>query len=98
MQCSERSGFDTLRAVMRKPTHNPNPSSAAINQRFGKVIREHRRALGLTQTALAAVSKVDRSYLSQLENGRVSPTLEIVFRLAHGLGTAPSSLIGELTI
>ena len=43
--------------------------------RLAKNVRHWRIAAGLTQTAVAKRSGVNRSYLSHLENGRRNPTL-----------------------
>jgi DNA-binding XRE family transcriptional regulator len=43
--------------------------------RLGKNVRQWRLAAGLTQTAVAKQSGMNRSYLSHLESGRRNPTL-----------------------
>jgi ribosome-binding protein aMBF1 (putative translation factor) len=64
-----------------------------INKSFGAVLRANRLEQGLTQERLAAKSGVNRSYLSRIEAGSVSPTLTVVFRLSDALKIAPSVLI-----
>ncbi len=51
---------------------------------FGKALREVRRAQGLTQEDFAAVSS--RTYLSALERGKKSPTLNKAQNLADAVG------------
>jgi transcriptional regulator with XRE-family HTH domain len=41
-------------------------------------------------------AKVDRAYVSQLENGHKSPTVDVLFRICPVLGMAPSELIAQV--
>jgi transcriptional regulator with XRE-family HTH domain len=66
-----------------------------IRVAFGQALREQRLARGLTQEHVALEAKMDRKYLSQLENGRFSPSLFMVFRLAEVLGTEPAALVAR---
>lgn len=52
---------------------------------LGPRLRQVRREKGLSQGELADHAGINRSYLSMLENGRSSPTLDVVKRLAKGL-------------
>jgi transcriptional regulator with XRE-family HTH domain len=49
-----------------------------------------RTAAGLTQTALAKRSGINRSYLSDLEAGQRNPTAVTLQRLAKVLGVTPT--------
>jgi transcriptional regulator with XRE-family HTH domain len=60
---------------------------------FGKALRDLRRAQGLTQEDFAAVSS--RTYLSALERGKKSPTLDKVHDLAGAIGV---HLLSVLTV
>ena len=60
---------------------------------FGQVVREFRERLELSQEALAHNGGVHRTYVSMIERGVRHPTLDIVFRLADGLGVPPSKLV-----
>lgn len=48
-------------------------------------IRARRRSLGLTQQALADRAGVSRVWLSHLETGKASPTLEFLMRVLDAL-------------
>ena len=52
---------------------------------LGRIVRRLRIAAGLTQTALAKRSGMDRSYLSNLESGHRKPTVATLERLAKTL-------------
>jgi transcriptional regulator with XRE-family HTH domain len=62
---------------------------------FGRVLRELRRARGLSQEQLASLSDFDRTYPSLLERGLRTPTLSVIFRLAEVLGITASTLVAK---
>jgi len=62
---------------------------------FGRVLRELRRARGLSQEQLASLADFDRTYPSLLERGLRTPTLSVIFRLAEVLGIAASALVAK---
>ncbi|MCU7858576.1 MAG: helix-turn-helix domain-containing protein [Candidatus Thiodiazotropha sp. (ex Lucinoma kastoroae)] len=62
-----------------------------INAAFGKALRRCRKAKGLTQEDFALISS--RTYLSTLERGLKSPTLEKIDALARILGIHPLTLL-----
>jgi len=68
-------------------------SNASLASAFGKVTREARVASNWTQEDLAERACVHRTYIGDLENGRKSPTLDIVEALAEALGQSASELI-----
>ncbi len=53
---------------------------------LGARIRELRRHLGLSQEELADRARLHWTYLSDLERGRQTPTVDVVNRLARALG------------
>ena len=63
---------------------------------FGRVLRERRLALGLSQEALALEAGVDRTFVSQLERGIRQPTLATLWKLAAVLRVAPSELVRQM--
>lgn len=63
---------------------------------LGEVLRRERRRAKLTQETLAHAAGVDRTYVSMLENGKASPTLETLFRLCTALGVAAAEVVGEI--
>lgn len=69
-----------------------------LSQAFGKVLREHRMAAGLSQEALALECGLDRTYISLLERGLRQPTLSTVFALAQVLNVQPSVVVREVEI
>lgn len=56
-----------------------------IVTQFGAALRERRLEAGLTQSELAAAAGLSRSYLSEVECGRESLSLERAAKLADAL-------------
>lgn len=63
------------------------------DQAFGWALRAVRTERGLSQEGLAFAAGYDRSYISLLEHGRYSPSLNAIFRLARALDVRPSVLL-----
>lgn len=61
---------------------------------LGAAIRERRLAGELTLVALAERSGLSQPFLSQVENGRATPSMESLYRIATALGTTPQALFG----
>ena len=64
----------------------------ATHLAFAAVLKEERARKGLTQEALAFNAGISRAYLSMLETGVYSPTLDCLLSLASGLGLSLSQL------
>jgi len=61
---------------------------------IGPFMQELRKQRNLTLDAVAKISGVSRSMLSQIERGQTNPTLATVWALAEALGVDISDLIG----
>ena len=57
----------------------------ALISKFGFAVKAKREEIGMTQTELAKSAHLNRSYLSELENGLTSISLERAERLARSL-------------
>ena len=64
-----------------------------LKTRIGDVLREKREKLGMSQEEIAARAGVDRTYVSILERGLKSPTLETLEKICEALGTLPERVI-----
>lgn len=51
----------------------------------GERVKSIRQAKGISQEMLAQRARINRSYLSHIENGKAQPTIEVVERLAYAL-------------
>ncbi len=79
----------------RRPAVNPSEGAVSVALVFGCLIRELRKARGLSQEGLAELGGFDRTYPSLLERGLRTPTLGAVFRLADALGIAAPMLVAK---
>lgn len=64
-----------------------------LQRAFGRNLREHRRARGLSQEAFADVLGVHRTYMGGIERGERNLTLRTVERVAERLGLEPLALL-----
>lgn len=62
-------------------------------KRFAVRLREARSKLEISQEKLAERANLHRTYISQLERGLKSPTLDVIVALANGLGLSPHEFI-----
>jgi DNA-binding response OmpR family regulator len=60
-------------------------SEEALRESLGATIRERRKALGLTLAEMAKRTNVSLGYLSQIELGKNSASIETLYRIALGL-------------
>lgn len=60
---------------------------------FGAALKTAREEAGLLQAELAEKADLEKSYVSQLENNRKSPTLSTYFRICSVLGLKPSEFM-----
>jgi XRE family transcriptional regulator, regulator of sulfur utilization len=65
---------------------------------FGAVVRRHRLERGLSQERLAEAAGLSQRYLSVLERGENSPTLNVIVRLAAALDLSPADLLGAISL
>lgn len=64
-----------------------------IREVFGRNLRVLRKERGLSQEALAHDADVDRTYISALERGVYSATIDMVDKLASVLDVEPAALL-----
>ncbi|MBI4486756.1 MAG: helix-turn-helix transcriptional regulator [Acidobacteria bacterium] len=60
-----------------------------MGSRFLHIVRDLRRAAGVSQSELAARLGTTQSAVARWESGAVSPRLDTVLRLAHACGFEP---------
>ena len=68
-----------------------------IREVLARNLRTARREKGLSQEALAHEAGVDRTYISALERGVYSATIDMVDKLATVLHVEASDLLQRLT-
>jgi transcriptional regulator with XRE-family HTH domain len=62
---------------------------------FARRLRALRHSLGVSQAELAKVAGLSRGYLSRVEVGMQSPTLEVIEQLAAALKVNPVDLLED---
>lgn len=64
-------------------------------KRLGDAVRAARKALALSQEALADAAGIDRSHMGKIERGERNVTLLNVARIAKAIGCKPSDLLAS---
>jgi transcriptional regulator with XRE-family HTH domain len=80
-----------------KGSHMQNTEGTSLEQAFGSVLRGLRQNCGLSQEALGFESGYHRTYISLLERGRKSPSLQTLFNLSRALKVDPAEMIRRVT-
>jgi transcriptional regulator with XRE-family HTH domain len=62
-------------------------------ERFGAFLKASRRAQGLSQPELADGAGISKQVVSNLETGRVTPTVDTICQLANALGLPPMEML-----
>jgi len=65
-------------------------------KRLGESIIVHRKKLNLSQQKVAILSDVDRSYLSEVEEGKANPSIKFLHKIAKILKVKVGNLIKDL--
>ena len=63
---------------------------------LGEELRKARDKAGLTQEKLAFDAGIDRTYISQLEHNKKSPTLDVLMRICSALSIKTSVFIARV--
>ncbi|WP_369770627.1 helix-turn-helix domain-containing protein [Herbaspirillum sp. YR522] len=69
------------------------PKSSQLVHTFALNVRERRRALGVSQEALAEAAGVHRTYIGMIERGEKNVTIYNIERIAIALDVTASSLL-----
>lgn len=75
--------------------HDDQEVSTDIRILLGRRVRELRLKKGWTQVELAELLGVDRSYLSEIENGKKDPSFRVLKTIADGFGLSLSQFLRE---
>jgi len=64
-----------------------------ISEQLGKNMKRIRAKKGMSQGDIARALKVDRGYISNIENGKKNPTIATIQKLANALGVSADELL-----
>ncbi|NRF83845.1 helix-turn-helix transcriptional regulator [Burkholderia gladioli] len=67
--------------------------NSQANTAFAATLRKLRNERGMSQYALARVTDLDRTYISLLERGLRSPSLDTMIALADGLNVSLAEMV-----
>jgi transcriptional regulator with XRE-family HTH domain len=81
---------------MKKPK-GQDAEGLCLGKAFGYVLRSLRQGRGLSQESLGFESGYHRTYISILERGRKSPSLQTIFNLSKVLKIEPEELIKKVS-
>ena len=65
---------------------------------IGLIIKHNRELCGYSLRELAEITGLSSSYISQMENGKVSPSLSSLVKVADALGTTIQGLFEEVSL
>lgn len=63
------------------------------SKKLGENLRKIRTKKDITQTGLAETLGVDKSFISNIENGKTNPTLSTITSIAKALGVSSNELL-----
>lgn len=63
------------------------------SKKLGDNLKKIRVSKNITQTELAETLGIDKSFLSNIENGKTNPTLSTITSLAKALGVSSNELL-----
>lgn len=86
--------FDNFTTNSRQKTHTYRMKKLDFD-RIGKKIRRRRLGLQITQEALADSLDVNPSHISNIECGRVKPSLTMLVQIAEILQCSVDAFLGE---
>ncbi|RDB63322.1 XRE family transcriptional regulator [Gordonibacter sp. 28C] len=66
-----------------------------LKAQLGANIAELRTRAGVSKTTFALMVGVSRPYLAAIERGTANPTVDVLKRIADGLGASVGELFGE---
>lgn len=62
-------------------------------KKLGENLKKIRTSKSITQTEFAEKLGVDKSFVSNIENGKTNPTLSTITNLAQALGVSTNELL-----
>lgn len=67
-----------------------------MGRAFGKVVRKKRLKLKLSQENFAEKANIHRTYVSQIELGKVDIGIGVAYKIAAALNTSLSKIFSEI--
>ena len=67
----------------------------SLRAQLGETIGRLRKEQGLSQEKLGLMTGISRQYLIKIEHGMANPTVELLHRIAGGLGISIARIMNE---
>lgn len=93
---SDNCRMTTIVGEMQNSGSSFSARMTSYNRAFGKALRGFRKATKSTQDALASEAGLDRTYISLLELGQRSPTLDTLFALCRALNISLTEMAAAI--
>ena len=90
MSAASECGF---KSVVVESTIPRRIDMADYRRVLAQNVKAARKALALSQEALALEAEIDRTYISGIERARRNPSLDLIVKLAKRLKMTPSELL-----
>lgn len=78
--------------TQRPPSHDLSQQLLA----FGQALKDAYERAGVSKRQLAAAASLDRSAITQIEQGKRAPKFDKLLLLAHGAKTTPAALLAGI--
>ena len=62
-------------------------------EKLGKNLKRIRTAKGMSQGEISRILEVDKSFVSNIENGKTNPTLATIAKIAKAIGVSVGDLM-----
>jgi ribosome-binding protein aMBF1 (putative translation factor) len=96
-EAATRSRKKTIAAAKASARTQPG-TDKSLGAVFGCLLRTEREKRGMSQIELQRTSGIHFSMISHIERGKRIPTLDVLSKLAKGLGITPGELLNDLPI
>lgn len=88
-----RSGYVHYITRLQYDASENKIQNMSSGKKLGENLRKWRLKKNMSQGDLATALNVDRAYISNIENGRMNPTLSTLEKIAGALGISSSELL-----
>jgi len=85
-RCNHSLGISYFELRFSYPFVSRTSQTTATPIEVGTLIRRLRSRCGITQSALASLTGIHRTYLSRAESGQVTPSISSLMRIFRALG------------
>ena len=63
------------------------------SEKLGENLKRIRTAKGISQGEIGRILEVDKSFISNIENGKTNPTLSTIAKIAKAIGVSVGDLM-----